>query len=880
MNNEAEISKAFKKFFKKLTPTSLSFKSFEELLSNLENLPIYAQIKEKDLLPRIREYISDDYFYYRNLKTRVGKMDLFNRALMEHKDLFHCIINGYYSFDLLSYTRNLNYFFDLICDFVDGAEELARLETIDKSLYYEEDDDAIYSFEYNITDFVFQFVHNSYPIKIEENKLVLHKKEYEGFALNIKLVEEENAFEYQWFQNHLLAYTNLIKALKGSDLMNKRFLDLLDIINTFSEKQQNILFSDVVNEIQGTETLKNCFADLLNSLTVPVFIKLMDSIKGTKLFKTHYSLIERKFTTLLDSLHSLKNSDHFDSFSTLMKSIKETKLIKRQHNFIDTHLNSLLDCLRGEEVDLYKTLLKAIINTEFMMDKFSILVEIIEVLKYPFYYTDSTLLQKINAFLILLELIKDTKVLDKNLSLIGDKFSEFLDTVLREEKSRAQTKGFEKLVYGIRGTLLIHEKYLYLLDCLRKEPNLSVFMTLLEVNEGTEVVKKDFPIFFKILDKLSYQYNAFSSLISQIVNTEIMKDYYSQIQRKFLELLEGIEKIDNYSKLRTLRTLLEPLSGTSMINDNFIAILSIVQTLDSRELYHFFPELLGILDMVIVKENLIDVLHSIEMNQNLGFSFLMDALELNGMLEDCFSVLLKEIKDSEQFNTFISKICKTELIKTQYSLIEKKVYEAFNASIKNSRGFNRLIITIKGTDLAQKNFAYICNLIDKLREKFTALGYLADWLKGSTLSEENIALFLSKFRFPSSSNDHMMYYAFSKLIIRLHEENILEKFSPEINTIFINLINELNTFRQQKVVNAFQELVSGLQQTNLLKDYFRNLLDAIKSFSKPTKYHAFKTLILMNKENEWMREEVAYINGKFPDYSYELKVMLRNLLNK
>ena len=79
-------------------------------------------------------------------------------------------------------ASNLIHFLDIICDYVDGVEELARIETNDKSLYYENEEHAIYSFEYNITDFVYQHVHLHYFIKIEGNKLKLNKKEYELFS--------------------------------------------------------------------------------------------------------------------------------------------------------------------------------------------------------------------------------------------------------------------------------------------------------------------------------------------------------------------------------------------------------------------------------------------------------------------------------------------------------------------------------------------------------------------------------------------------------------------------------------------------------------------------------------------------------------------------
>ncbi len=891
MKNEAEIINTFNEYFKNLSPFDL-----KRMVSRLENLLIDTPIKEKNLLVRIQKYISYNRLFCGDFESNVRKIDLFHKALMEHEDMFHSVINGYYSFDLLSYTRNLIFFLDLICDFIDGVRELADEEISNTSVYYEDKDSFIYGFELTITESVFQYVKQYFFIRIEENMLILNEKKYEGFSLNIQRVEEENAFEYEWFRNHLSSSTNFIIALKESDLMDKRFLDLLYIINKFSEKQKNALLSEIVHEIQGTDMLENNFADFLNSLTLSAFVKLMESIKETKLFTTQYSLIEEKFVMLMDGFKTLSSYNKYKSFSILLNSIKGSRLIKDQYNFINRHLTILLGKLRKgsrrQNDDRYIILLDGIKDTEFMMEKISVLVEVIGVLNY-FPFSDSILLNRIDTFLTLFNLIKETEVLEKNLPLIGKKFSELLSTLLSVESSSEriindQNMGFGNLTEAIVGTRLLQIKYPELLDWLSKRPNQFVVTTLIDAIKGTDKLKKDFPFFLKTLHNLyPLQYQIFSSLISPIVNTEVMEDYYSQIQDKFLELLNGIESMHENFKTKVFTNLIEPLRKTPMLEENLPSILNTIQKEKEEEYCQLFSVLLNTLETTIFKENLTNVLHSIKKIGDFGgykaFSDLIDKLGKNEMLKECFSELLIGIKDPTWFNGLIRKIKGTKLMKTRYSLIETKLHKLLDYSLieakshellMHSRNFISVIRNIADTDLINNNFIYIFNMLDRILNKFTALDYLIGGIKGSIFSEENITMLLRKFHSPTPSDVPMIYFAFSKLVIKLNEEELLEKYTQEINSICIYLINNLNSIKEQRKVKVLKELISVLKHTNLIKNYFSNLFHMISKFSNQHRYYAFKTLILMNKETEWLKENISFINELFPEYSYQLKKIL------
>jgi len=58
-------------------------------------------------------------------------------------------------------------------------------------------------------------------------------------------------------------------------------------------------------------------------------------------------------------------------------------------------------------------------------------------------------------------------------------------------------------------------------------------------------MKINFLFFLNILDKFtsSHKYDSFSYLIDSIKNTELIKEYSSQIKTQFLNLLNNIEKL-------------------------------------------------------------------------------------------------------------------------------------------------------------------------------------------------------------------------------------------------------------------------------------------------------------------------------------------------
>lgn len=197
--------------------------NLKELIEFLEELHSKGKFEDEleQILKRIKQYISDDYFYYTDFQSSIRKIELVNKILDKYEDLYHCIINGYYSFDLISYTRNLLYFFDFIYDMVEFLYECASVGTSEKDEYCSTIEELMDLFEYYLTDMSFHHLFDFYSIEIGDNKLKLNfkklnEKEYEGFTLNIKKVQKDKTLESYWFQNHLKKY-----CVDGIDLLKE-----------------------------------------------------------------------------------------------------------------------------------------------------------------------------------------------------------------------------------------------------------------------------------------------------------------------------------------------------------------------------------------------------------------------------------------------------------------------------------------------------------------------------------------------------------------------------------------------------------------------------------------------------------------------------------
>ena len=205
----------------------------EEKLSFITNSDLYNEkfeyYKEFLSLFKTRELLrSTETLFYKRSKSSKTRGDLYIGVFDEFKDLFLCIVNGYYSNDDRTWLSNLTKFFDAILIIIDNIIDSLHEQDVD----FPSLDDAFEFLSWNY--YLHRFI-------IVESTLELHShvlgggsvKKFNGFNLNFKKIVIEQAQRYEFFQRHLkrfykeVDYKKILKKLSSDsteydDLMNKR----------------------------------------------------------------------------------------------------------------------------------------------------------------------------------------------------------------------------------------------------------------------------------------------------------------------------------------------------------------------------------------------------------------------------------------------------------------------------------------------------------------------------------------------------------------------------------------------------------------------------------------------------------------------------------
>ncbi len=161
---------------------------------------------------------------------------------------------------------------------------------------------------------------------------------------------------------------------------------------------------------------------------------------------------------------------------------------------------------------------------------------------------------KFELFKNLLRGIKKKKplMMIQNYQLIEKKFDEFLvmiETSVINIKGVKKINNFRSLVYAIRGTELIQTKFLELMKWINKFQGIDKFYAFIEIFDG-------------------------------IKRTQVLNQYFTLIETKFIELIEGINiSNDNEFKNLAFWVLISSVRGTKLVKNNIPLLSKIYKTL-------------------------------------------------------------------------------------------------------------------------------------------------------------------------------------------------------------------------------------------------------------------------------------------------------------
>ena len=322
------------------------------------------------------------------------------------------------------------------------------------------------------------------------------------------------------------------------------------------------------------------------------------------------------------------------------------------------------------------------------------------------------------------------------------------------------------------------------------------------------------------INNLDYFYYFLSIIRGTKFGAELMNTHYSQIEAKFITILNELTKIDDIDYKVELYYELISSNNIPLIEKNVGNILNL---LDKREDSY-------------VKRSI--------------FDFLVYTLKRTHLLENMCTVLLNSL----------------EKIDDEY---ERK------------HAFSTLMFSIRETSFLEGNVIAILDSLDTIGDeevKRSAFYNLTSIIRETHLSEENITAILS---FADKFSGKNSVFAFCDIISLikfsdLREEQKIAKYSL-IGTKFPDILDTINEMKDDTDKRStLCHLLFPIRRTCLLEDNFTAILNTIEKIIDDTERRYSLSYVISAIEKEKLfKEKVMLIKDRFPEYSDELMEMLK-----
>lgn len=562
----------------------------------------------------------------------------------------------------------------------------------------------------------------------------------------------------------------LIEVLKESGSKEEYFLDLLKSLEQLVNKDRYIALYDLIDSIKNTELLakydsqiETQFLDLMNNMDdrdeyqgtyylfgvakemewmeehFPRLIKhyekfnglnqckafygLIDFFISSKLLSVYDSQLETIFANLLTNIENLPPEEKYESSYYLFLVAKESgwleehflEFLKDPASFYD-----LIDSIKGTKV----------------LTKFLPQIEKAFLAQFDSLDNLFSSFDQIRYFASLVSLIISSDLLDMFYSHIE---TTFLDLWY---KMRGFSHDEKSLIRVLKKTGLIKKQFPTLIKILGeqdKSNDIFIFSTLLGIAKEEDWIEEYYIALLEVIDKISNddRHKAFVDLIT-ITSPDIIKKYHTQIETKFLAIVEMMEEnyYDNYEVISNILGLAKELNLIN-IKDNFLALLGKIKEIWRNNinfvkfdiLYKIAEENNWIMDFFHVSFNIVYELYGEDryhMFSDLINSFQnSELIEYESIISTEFLTLLGEIdylkdpdnNDKHHYRDEIDRYYNDAIAVNVYS------YSQYNA-------FNILINSIKSTPLwkslypqIKTQFHILLNRIDDLCDSESDMKY-------------------------------------------------------------------------------------------------------------------------------------------------------------
>ena len=276
--------------------------------------------------------------------------------------------------------------------------------------------------------------------------------------------------------------------------------------------------------------------------------------------------------------------------------------------------------------------------------------------------------------------------------------------------------------------------------------------------------------------------------------------------------------------------------------DNFFAFLETIKNLDNVYKFRAFYDLIDL----IVNLGILDQYYSQIETQFLTFLKVIGNLpEKSTSLYYMYKVAVMTSLINEHFPFFLESIEKLtsviEYMDISLSNIFKAAYE---------------------TGLLEEYFTKFFRAVDRLSDfwKFHAYSQLLNAAVESGLIKKYYSAFLERIDTLPDEFKHRVTY---HLIDLTRSTEFFHKFSAQIETLIVNLID---TFERVPIIlnsSAFSALLEAMKIMGMINEHFSELLEIADQFLGDMKYHALENLIDSIKDTELFINYYTIIKDQF-----------------
>jgi hypothetical protein len=418
----------------------------------------------------------------------------------------------------------------------------------------------------------------------------------------------------------------------------------------------------------------------------------------------------------------------------------------------------------------------------------------------------------------------------------------------------------------------------------------------------------------KDIKDIRYKINAFQSLFEALKNAGLLSKLAPQIEALTIDIISTIKDLENNEKkiqffgifLRVIKDIKQLSKFTSqleeMFESNFKVLLNMIKDMDNRKKADAFLSLLGRIEGTKV----------IDHNFTVLLNILKDIEDPKWKLA-CSNHFFVKIKDIELWSKYIPQL------ETFTNSLVKIVKEMKNISDKLD-SFRALVSAIKGTELFEDHFQTLLNIVKSMENsihKVYAFIYLLEGVKEGgpwskyaaeieTLTEDFMFIVRCikdnedpRFHFKNLINgiqgtklfeDHFILllnmvgdmrphddkiYAFSYLIGGVKEGGLWNKFAPQMESLFLNILHGVNYMElNDDTGEAFRSLLKAIKNTKLLENNLMVLILTIKNMKNiQEKFSLFLSLVKIIKEAELLSKCTSQIEDLT---SYLIQIVKNN----